>query len=56
MENNFINIDKLLYIKKFPAIESELYTFENPIFDKKGFYYCYGGSQPAQAGFCQYSG
>ena len=42
MGNNFINVDKLIYVKKFPAIESELYTFENPIFDKKGFYYCYG--------------
>ena len=42
MGNNFINVDKLIYVKKFPAIESELYTFEKPIFDKKGFYYCYG--------------
>ena len=42
MENSFINVDKLLYVKKFSAVESELYTFENPIFDKKGFYYCYG--------------
>lgn len=42
MGNNFINVDKLLYVKKFSAVESELYTFENPIFNKKGFYYCYG--------------
>ena len=42
MENSFINVDKLLYVKKFSAIESELYTFETPIFNKKGFYYSYG--------------
>ena len=42
MENFFINVDKLLYVKKFSAIESEFYTFETPIFNKKGFYYSYG--------------
>ena len=42
MENSFINVDKLLYVKKFSAVESELYTFENPDNKKKGFYYCYG--------------
>ena len=42
MENSFINVDKLLYVKKFSAIKSELYTFETPIFNKTGFYYSYG--------------
>ena len=42
MENSFINVDTFIYIKKFSAIKSELYTFENPIFDKKGIYYSYG--------------
>ena len=44
MENFFINVDKLLSVKQFAAVESEFYTFEKPIFDKKGIYYCYNCS------------
>ena len=44
MENFFINVDTFLYIKQFPTAKSELYTFEKPIFGKKGIYYCYNCS------------
>ena len=44
MENFFINVDKLLYVKQSAVVESEFYTFEKPIFGKKGIYYCYNCS------------
>ena len=41
MENSFINVNELLYVKQFTTTKSELYTFEKPIFGKKGIYYSY---------------